>query len=323
MDRILPYILGTLTQHNRQKIVAGVDFEWSTSWTYNLFRVYELIFWRREGIRAEMSATKNGVMTFHSWEAGLVYFETVIRAFRLPKIVKVYVPVLAPIGFPTLPVLPQFAYKFAIALDTSAKSTESNNTGQSWTHTCTGSNGALHVGDTLESTTSDQYTNMTYNSVAMTASTSKASSNRFGKMWYKNGPPTGSAFTIQPTNTSQFNQGGSISFSGVNQTGIDNTATASGTSTTPSVSITPNTAGNTCWVIAFLVGDAGSTFTASNLTNRQSGTAPFVIADSNGTVSSSGVTVGWTVNSSGNWAEIAVSVAPVASTVNSNFLAFF
>lgn len=317
--RILHKLMVDITRHPREIVTLGIDFEWSAkSWTHNIFRVYELIFGRRAGIRIEGVSDSEGFVYSYSWENLFAVYESLVRSlFTLPKFSIVYLPQLQLAGLTRDNVTP---FRFAIAFDTSALSTETNNTGQSWSHTCTGSNLILSAFDTAESTTTDPYTNMTYNSVAMTVGNSKASTNRFLKAWYLISPATG-ANTVQPTLSSQFNQGASSSFTGVKQSTIDNTASASGiTGSSPTFTIVPNTAGNTCWVTNAFTDDNGSTFTLSGGTKRQQGSAPMALGDSAGTVSSAGVTLTWTVSPSGNWAGVIMSMAPVATvTVNAGF----
>src|SRR5690349_16076088 len=66
---ILPAILAILTNHPRYL----PKIEWANdSCVHNIFRLYELIFWRRVGIRAELSSyLKDGRTSYycHSWES--------------------------------------------------------------------------------------------------------------------------------------------------------------------------------------------------------------------------------------------------------------
>jgi hypothetical protein len=242
-------------------------------------------------------------------EAALAHFEGYLRSFRFPKLVRVYVPVLAPAGIGMLPSLSP--YLLAIAFDATTKSAEANNTGATWTHTCTGSNLLALMGATLESTTADQFTAASYNAIAMNVANKTASSTRYGKFWYLNAPSTG-AHNFSYTNTSQYNQGVAVSYSGVAQSGVDNTAIFSGNSNSVSLSITPLASGNTCWAAAILFTDAGTSFGVNTGTVRQAGSAPIVLVDSNSTISSSGYTqvLSWT--SAGHYGAVMASFAPVA-----------
>ena len=77
-----------VTRQNR----APVDIEWSsTSWTHNVFRLYEKLFWRKAGIRCELSLSAqlqpDGTHLFdiklHTLEATLSHIEGRVRqSFR-------------------------------------------------------------------------------------------------------------------------------------------------------------------------------------------------------------------------------------------------
>jgi hypothetical protein len=75
MDRILPNILATFTGKRYKPTIEFV----SGNWTHNLFRLYELIFWRRVGIRCEVTADSDGNYTFHTIEARVAHFEGFVR----------------------------------------------------------------------------------------------------------------------------------------------------------------------------------------------------------------------------------------------------
>lgn len=63
------------------------DIYWSRdSYVRNLFRLYELVFWRRYGFRAEQSADSNGNYHLYSFEAKMVYLETLIRSARFERV---------------------------------------------------------------------------------------------------------------------------------------------------------------------------------------------------------------------------------------------
>lgn len=308
---MLREILHSITEKVSRSKRDRVDFIWNEgSLTYNLFRGYEYFCGRRSGIRPEMSANSDGVVQFHTWEAAIVWTESKIRQFKLPvfSIKKVYLPQFASVsGLP----MPGSPYLFAIAFDATALSSESNNTGQAWNHTCTGTNPMLVVFDAAENAATDPYTDMTYNSVPMTVVNGIASStgNRYGKMWSQGNPTTGSSLSIQPTlSPSQFNQGASISYSGCATTADGNNTAGGSSSTSLNISVTPNTAGNNDWAVWGIHNTGGNT-TAVNGTKRQSGGAPMAMGDSNATVSSAGYTQQLTFTNS-NYAAVIVAITP-------------
>lgn len=171
---LFPNILATLTRHPRQLVVAGIDFEWSqTSWTHNIFRTYELIFGRRDGIRYEGSMSKsyeNGRWVtsydFGTYENLIAHTESMIREFF-----KTW-----ELGFQFAPV-PQLAFagpqmpsifQFAIANDTSTNSYNGvEMTNPSGTITVTGTNPGL-IAHARTSLAGNTCTGMSFNSVAMT-----------------------------------------------------------------------------------------------------------------------------------------------------------
>lgn len=308
----------------REKITLHESFEWAPSLVYNLFRVYELMFGRRSGVRPEMSSMPDGqggnIQAFHSWEAVLVHLELSFRAlftFKIRLPYKVWVPILkTPQGMPVF----ASPYLFAIAWDSSVNAAETNNAGQPWSHTCTGSNMILTVGNVGEASTTDPFTGTTYNGVAMTVGNGigggVSSVSRYYKMYYLTHPNAGASHTIQPAvSPSQYNQGASTSFSGASQSAIDNTATAQNTGSNPATSITPVAAN--CWLVNYLGGDSGSWTSAAGAgtTERTNGSAPFAMGDSNGTVTGgSSHTMNWTV-AANNWGSVIMSIAPSDTTI--------
>lgn len=104
--RIFAQIIAYITRHPRE-IKHFADFQFPRDmWVHNLFRLYEIIFGRRAGIRLEMSAwaDKNGNQGkfFYTWECLLSNTEAMIRRFfREFKFVpiKILVPAFSNTGF--------------------------------------------------------------------------------------------------------------------------------------------------------------------------------------------------------------------------------
>lgn len=328
MDRILPFILANITGYPRQKIIKGVNFEWSSKlWTHNIFRIYELIFWRKEGIKAEMSYA-NGVYACHSWESVIALTEQYIRAFltnfRFVPF-KIYVPLLmTPQGMPVF----ASPYLFAIALDNTPGGMGTGSTGTSITisFTCTGSNLFLLAPEVGPVVASQNVTGITYNAVALTqiGTGQRSPSDRFFGMWYLVGPSTGAnnLVTSMPANAQGTTQM-VASYSGCAQSGQpDNSATAqtAGSGTTNSASIT--TVANNCWIAAIFNDATGSASVTAgvNTTVRQSNAgSEYGFVDSNMAITPAGsatlsITLGGTVSGR---AYIIASIAPfiAAATV--------
>lgn len=152
----------------------------------------------------------------------------------------------------------------------SAGASSTASTALSWSHTCTGSNRLLVVGVTVGiSSGTPTITGVTYAGVAMT-SVGKINANNgsfgFVQLFQLVAPSTGAnTVSVTATATPATMEGGSVSFTGVNQSvPMAAAVTAAGSSTTPSATVTGTTAGN-------IVVDAaccGSAFSADTQTLR-------------------------------------------------------
>lgn len=224
----MPVLMVVFTRQDRYL----PEIEWSrNSWTHNVFRLYELLFWRKVGVKPEISSyavVKNGQVVsvsyvVHSFESVFALTEQYIReflsSFKL-KPFRIYIPqLITPSGFP----VPTSPYLFAIAFDASA-SLPWVYTGQNpnWSHTCTGSNLVL-LGGGFVSVGSDVSSSATYNSVAMTKVRYNNGYNNDScyLIYHLAGPATG-ANTLQLNLTASYNgEYVSISFSGASQGAID------------------------------------------------------------------------------------------------------
>lgn len=217
----------------------------------------------------------------------------------------------------------------AIALDTSAVSTDQTASPLTWTHTCTGSNLVLVVGVSLTSQVSQpSATAVTYAGVAMTQ---VGSSNQRGaatsfietSMWVLFAPPQG-ANTVSVTaslGTTPHLGGASVSYTGARQKGgADANSSATGTATGDQT-LTVATVVDNCWIAAFGMNTAASGPTiAADQTSRQTLTfastipALFRLEDTNAAKTPPGAqTVGFTMGATlteDGWLINAVSLAP-------------
>lgn len=312
--KLLPYILATLTQHDRQIVEEGIDFNWSAnSITYNLFRFYEVIFGRKIGIRFEgMSTIRKGkeYHVFGTWENLFVYAEYLIReAFSFNFGFKL-IPITQLAGIPQAM---QSPFMFAIALDAGSIS---STTASSVSLTVTGSNNYLFA--------SGGYSNgagaisATYNSVAMTSSATQlwiGVSNPMNGM-YLVGPATGT-HTLAITSGSVACMG--INYSGCKQVVPDAYTTTANTGA--SITITINTSTANCWMIMYATSANGNLAAGTGATTRIAdvGVAGGLL-DSNGTITTGGYSMtaqGFGI-SPGNGA-VAYTFAPSAAAVNSGF----
>lgn len=241
--RILANILAFITQKPREKVVI----QWSNVyWVSNLFRLWELIFWRREGIRHETTTRifeGKPIFYAHTWEAALCWFECRLREMFTFKFVpfKIYVPVLmTPQGIP----FPASPYLFAIALNDSP-----SQVGNAASVTVTaGTNIAAVCFVFLNPTTAAA--SCTLGISSMTQIGTQQTSGSFSiQLFVLGAPPTGSQVITQVGGTTYLNN--FATFSGVDQTSpVDNSGASFGkaaaiTATTPSV------VASNCWLIGF------------------------------------------------------------------------
>lgn len=329
MKKILPLILANITRHNREK----VDIEWaSSSWTFNMFRLWEMIFWRRAGVKAESSVytDSNGlvVRAFHSWEAVLVHFENFVRSSIKSKVreyvpARIWIPILwTPQGVPVF----ASPYLFAIGYETSNKAGNGSAGQTSLTVTITNSgSNRLQTMAGYSSTV----TSATADGAAMTVvATRDVSGAAHIEMWRKVAPTSGSSINV----VANFGSSEGIAwvaacYSGVDQTNpIDSSNSGdSGGGFTTGVSVSTTVVLPNCWLVGIFLNDQNNVVNAGSGTLRQtqsSGYQGVGWIDSNGTVSTGSQSLS-SSHVSGRCGGIVASIAPqTAAAVNSTFLMF-
>ncbi len=305
MERILPYILATLTQKPRYQ-VEGLVFP-KGQWISCLFRLFELVFWRRQGIRREAmvwSYFEDGVhyegRQFYTVEALLAHGEQVVRNFfKSWEFEFVQVPTLVAVtdsgnAF-QVPFMPHI--KFAIAVGTSNTAYANGVTSQSVSLTVSGSNTfqVMNGGDDGPTMTATQ------NGVSLTAVAipQNAGGSRTSQAFYLVAPATGTT-TI---NFGSSTNGGlsSVYYTGVSQTG--NPVQENHTSTT-GASFTANIASvsfQNSWLVCTERDDQGGNPTGITGGHLVSGALNFVMMDSNGTVSSGSQSIAGNLSGSGTY----------------------
>lgn len=302
----------------------------SSIWVVNIFRAWEWLFGRAEGIRIESSSTKDAI-TVYTLEALLVLIEVTIREFFSSK--------LLPLKLVTLVPNPNYSDKpiripgvmFAIAWDAKAVGVNTTTSPITWAHTCTGSNMLLVVQGANKGTGTSTITAPTYNGTTMAIASSQQvfnSLHNITALYYLINPTTG-ANTVSMAfgGTAASCNGASSSYSGVQQSGQPD-ATNSVTGTAANVSIAVTTVADNCWVVGAFASQNTSATTAGQ-TLRESfsyGPTSVVMAnlqDTNGVVHPAGSqTMSWT-NGSAAYALVGASFAPVvAGVVNSGLLSF-
>ena len=264
--------MANITRHPRYL----PDIQWSeNSLTHNAFRLYELIFWRRVGIRAEMfmsSWVEDGVRhtVYHccSWESVLAFTETSIRnalSFRPRfKRVRIWIPVMqTPQGIPV------FASPYILAIAFVRTSTTVNPASNTVAFDATATNGYLVV-QTLKAS-SQTVSGVTYNGVAttqiMSADPSVPFSTQNNYLWGLAAPTTGTNNIVVSDSGAGTLVVDAALYSGAQQTtAIEATGTNSGAlGTTASVSVTTIT--NNAWLVGyFRANSASGSFTAGSNT---------------------------------------------------------
>ncbi len=218
----------------------------------------------------------------------------------------------------------------AIAVDATSSATSSGSVNSlTWSHTITGSNTFLFV-CFCEKTGSPSQTGVTWNGTPMTALTTISSpfaNNKLG--WYLKNAATGTHNIVASRTTTSASaiKGSAVSYTGCDiTTQPDNQTTfnSGGADTTVTATITPSA--NNCWQVCSYENDNDKTVSAStgatvriiNASDPSTG-----IFDSNGPLTG-GVSNSMTMTnpSSAQSFGNTITITPVASAVNSNFLLF-
>lgn len=303
LNAIIPTILAFITQKGRYR----PQLNWSTGlWTCNVFRLYEMIFWRRYGIRVESAYAfdRKGLVsrTAYSWEARLAFLEVDIRAFfKKLSYVRLVVQekqlALYPIGRITI------GYSFAIAFDTAAGGTDTATLAM----TTTGSN--LDIVCSIIGQTGASYTPVFKWNTSETftiANSIQLTSDRW-TFTALLGTATAATSTIDVTN-STFREVFATSYSGAQASStVDSTATSNSTDT--SYVQTTTVVASNCWLVGFVYGwttalaGAGTVLRGAALDSAR-------MADSNGTVGTGSQSLNWTLTVSQQKVGEIISIGP-------------
>jgi hypothetical protein len=271
-SKVLPSLLAILTRKPRYL----PDIQWSSnSWVHNIFRVYELIFWREAEftstgkvvakIRAEGASwpivdeqgnkVGKGFACF-TFENFCAQIETAIRNFFEIKWLDIRLTNLQ-FAFPAnTPQLQIPWISFAIALDVSNTGASTLTSPLTWSHTTTGSNPLIAICPTVVGTgTTPTIGTVSYNSVAATSAVSNGTNNggfpavRTGILFLGSCATGAKTVSVAFSGTSPGCAAGAISYSGA-QSGSTADATNSTVGTTTGAkSISVTTIADNCWVV--------------------------------------------------------------------------
>lgn len=212
-----------------------------------------------------------------------------------------------------------------IGFDAVSTATETLSSSKTWSHTTTGSNTILFVGGWIRGN-GNNCTGVTYNGVAMTQiQTNVVSSTVYydkGFLFYLINPATGANNVVATFNSADYNNGISVSYTGVKQTGQpdnSNTQTTTATSTTDTIT----TVADNCWTV-LLCSSSNSSGTASTGSTFRGGSSNANIFDSNAPKTPAGSTsMSLTSMDSSGSAHIMASFAPfISASSNSRFFMF-
>lgn len=215
----------------------------------------------------------------------------------------------------------------AIAIDaTSSGINTLSQTSLTVAHTCTGTNLCLIVAVNVSVNT---ITGVTYNGVAMTqvGTVNQSGGNENNYLFGLLNPATGTHNII--ATYSGMSTGGlaGASYAGVKQSGFPDSSVIATNTLGTSRTVTTTVVASNSWLVGMFDSDnspvvAGTNALARVRINTDAGTNTFGILDSNGTNASGSASMQATYASNSNNVAIMVSIAPVASAVNSNFFEF-
>lgn len=322
---VLPTLATIITRSDRYK----VDIEWSDkSVVHNLFRVHEMLFWRKWGIRIENSFSaevdEDGIYTsthhFYTLEAGLAFIESRIRE-SVPKLVvkRVLVPsfagapMLSPTGNP---------YLFAIAFDSASSTSAGSGTSLSVTQTCTGSDLVLFAFSWGNNTGLSLATS--YNGTGMTTIDNQSVNFNTSRSNILVAPSTGAnTLAVNTTNSFGLRLLGS-SYTGCAQTGQPDGHSQSNTNNGSPFSMTVGDGATTaagCWGVAACVAfGASSNAIQSPGVARSTTATTCIVGDTNGPVTAGGdASITFNVGSgNANCFAAGVGLAPVPAAGPAN-----
>jgi hypothetical protein len=202
------------------------DLKWSDeSIAYNVFRLYELIFWRRYGIRKECESWKdengNSIQVSYTYENAIVRREYALRAWfakwkKILSSVRITVPVLVT---PTGQRFFASPYVFAIAFDSATGFTTSYS--NTLAHTVSGSDPFLFSQDSGDGGTKPNPWNATWDTTQNMLNITSIDcdgngSDRWSRIRTLGNPNTGTHNIV--SSGSSFDRLGALSYSGAQQT---------------------------------------------------------------------------------------------------------
>lgn len=201
----------------------------------------------------------------------------------------------------------------ALAYDASSQASTAGATSLTWSHTCTGTDRAIEVDLSYYAPGGQTVTGVTYAGVALTQiDRQDDGATDWAEIWVLSNPASGANNIVASFSGSIAAVGGGKSYTGAHQTTASLTGTpakASGSSTTPTVTVTS------------AVGEIASDCVANFLANESPDTGTERWDQSNADIGGAGstrtgaatVAMDWTLDASASWAIVAVSIKPSAA----------
>lgn len=302
--------MAEITRHPREKI----DVVWSSSFVCNLFRIYELIFWRRAGIRCEGIAYDNGEMYSYTWENLLVTYEWILLSWlkgAVPKFEIIWLPQMQLAGMRQGGIQP---FAFAIAFDAANAPAQNSTSPVLWNATVTGTNPALVVGYHVGGTTTDFSTACTYNSVAGSKVTGTNVASRWGSaIWYMGNASTGTNQVSLTMSSGNAARSSAASYSGCAANA--NVGGAIQQDSVTSITLTITSTVDKCWLVGEAIQDGVALTAGSGTTFRgNSGDSFAIFVDGNAAITPAGSSsIVCTCAGGSNAAFFGTTIAPGAS----------
>ena len=352
MNKILPNILSFLTGHTRQKVT---NVKWSKSFvTYNLFRLYELLFWRRVGnsnmpgdtIRAESSMgftgnEKNGLLinhTFYTWESMAVYSEFLVHVYckrtyaklknklskwnwnidrLIPQIGSIFTafqPQFSFVGFSITPANGTLPKGYSFAI--AVGSSTQDDFGFSNTGSLTYSYTVSGSDNMLFLSffTDSTTSTATYNGTSLTSIGHGTTGSPFESWGMFLLGPSSGAHNLVLSNVGSYCHGGLTCYSGVLQSSQPDASNTASASNNNTITGTVTVVTSNCWLIA-ACSDREGTLSSSSTFRYKNGN--FSIVDSNGVVSTGSQSITVTSSHAASGENMGMAIAsfkPIGST---------
>lgn len=192
-------------------------------------------------------------------------------------------------------------------------------------HTCTGTDRLLIVGVAQNSTTTDNITGVTYNSVAMTLAVSQGSSpaNNWSQLWYLRNPASGNNNIVISASPSTEMASVNASYTGADQLTQPDATNSNTAESVTSIATSVTTVKDNCWAVIICSTDGGTVSASTNVTSRATSGTRYMIGDNNAAITPAGaLSQTFTRDTSGRMVTAQISIMPPQPAVVAGGYAF-